>query len=87
MRTDMETQAEHEIVAFLASGPSLRAIVAFHASPEVADRCYELIDAERERALTDEEQRELDHYLYLNHLMILMKAEAHRLLGDTPPKP
>ncbi len=87
MRAITETQVEHEVVMFLTSQPSPEAIIAFRLSAEMADRFYELIDFERERALTDEEQSELDVYLYLNHLLIMMKVEAHRFLGHTASQP
>lgn len=84
MQTSIETQAERELVKFLSSQPSPEAIIAFHPSPEVTDRFYELIELERERPLTEGEQRELNTYLYLNHLLKMMKIEAHRQLNGYP---
>jgi len=69
--TQTETDAEREVARFLASQPSPEAIVAFHSSPEVATRMYELIEAERE----------LETYFHIEHLMRLVKAEAYRRLG------
>jgi hypothetical protein len=79
--TQTETDAEREVARFLASQPSPEAIVAFHSSPEVATRMYELIEAEREGPLSDEERRELETYFHIEHLMRLVKAEAYRRLG------
>ena len=79
MRT--ETEAELEVARFLASQPSPADIVAFHPSPEVATRMSALIGAERDRQLSEEERRELETYLHIEHLMRLVKAEAHRRLG------
>ena len=79
------TQAEREIIDLLSHHPTPQEIVAFHPSQEANERAYELIDAERERDLTDEEQRELDVYLYLEHFMDMMKLEAHRQLGTSTP--
>jgi hypothetical protein len=39
---------------------------------------YALIDAKREGHLSDEDRRELDSYLYIEHIMRLIKAEAQR---------
>jgi hypothetical protein len=80
MRT--ETEAEREVARFLASQPSPEGIVAFHPSPEVATRMYALIEAERDRQLSEDERHELESYLAIEHLMRLVKAEAHRRLGQ-----
>jgi hypothetical protein len=82
MLTKIETLAEREVVAFLAGQPSSEAIIAFHPSAEVADRMYELIDRESSGPLSDDEQRELESYLYLEHLLRMMKIEAHRRLDQ-----
>jgi len=82
MRSVSETQAEREIVRFLASQPSPGAIVDFHPSTEISDRFYELVDVGRARPLSDDEQRELDTYLYLNHLLKMLKIEARRHMAQ-----
>lgn len=79
------TQAEREIIDLLSHHPTAQEIVAFHPSEEVAERAYELVAIERERDLTDEERRELDTYLYLEHFMGMMKIEANRQLGVKVP--
>ena len=84
MRSVSETQAEREIVRFLASQPSPDAIIAFHPSAAVSERFYELVDAERAQPLRDDEQRELDTYLYLNHLLKMLKIEARRQKDRQP---
>jgi hypothetical protein len=82
MQTSIETETEREIVQFLTRQPSPEAIIAFHPSDMATERLYDLIDAQRERPLTGDEQRELDTYLYLNHLLKMMKIEAHRQLDQ-----
>jgi hypothetical protein len=78
MATQAVTQAEQAMVRFLADRPSPEDIIAFHPSQEADDRFYELQEIERGRELTEDEQEELDSYLYLEHLMRLLKAEARR---------
>jgi hypothetical protein len=56
--------------------------VAFHPSPEVAERAYELIYADREGELTEEERQELESYLVIEHLMELIKLEAYLQLRE-----
>lgn len=77
-----ETLAETEVAQFLAGGPTPEEILAFHASPEVNERMYELIDRERDEHITEEERQELESYMYIEHLMRLIKAEAHLKLGQ-----
>lgn len=76
----LKTQAATEIARFLAHHPTPEQIVAFHPSPEVAERAYELIRAERDDALTEEERQELESYLMIEYLMELVKLEAHQQL-------
>ena len=76
----LKTQAATEIARFLAHHPTPEQIVAFHPSPEVAERAYELIRAERDDVLTEEERSELESYLMIEYLMELVKLEAHQQL-------
>jgi hypothetical protein len=76
----LKTQAATEIARFLAHHPIPEQIVAFHPSAEVADRAYELIQVEREGALTEEERQELESYVVIEYLMELVKLQAQRQL-------
>jgi hypothetical protein len=76
----LKTQAATEVARFLAHHPTPEQIVAFHPSPEVAQRAYELIRAEREDSLSEEERQELESYLMIEYLMELVKLEAHQQL-------
>ncbi len=75
-----EMLASVEIARFLVSSPTPEQIIAFHPSPEAAERFYALIDAERNGTITEEERAELDSYIAFEHLMRLVKVEAHRAL-------
>ena len=79
MATSTVTQAEREVVSFLAGRPTPEEISAYHPSTQSGERFYELQEVERE--LTDDEQEELESYVCLEHLMRLLKAEARRRLG------
>jgi hypothetical protein len=74
----LKTQAATEIARFLAHHPAPEQIVAFHPSPEVSERAYELIRTEREGVLTEEERQELESYVVIEYLMDLVKLEAQR---------
>lgn len=74
------TQAEMEVIQFLIHQPTPDQIIAFHPSPEVAERFYSLVNREREGSLTPAEQRELETFMYIEHMMRLMKAAAYKAL-------
>jgi hypothetical protein len=76
----LKTQAATEIAQFLAHHPTPEQIVAFHPSPEVAERAYELIHTDRNDELSEEERKELESYQVIEYLMELIKLEAHRQL-------
>ena len=78
----LETKAYEEIVDFIASGPSSRAVVEFEPSDEAQERLHELMDRKKNDVLTAEEQSELDHFLQLEHLMRLAKARARERLAS-----
>lgn len=67
-----------EVVDFLASGPSPQAIGAYHASAGAEARVAELLEKNQQSRLTPDEQAELDDYERLNHLLMLIKAQAQR---------
>ncbi|HEX6797716.1 MAG TPA: hypothetical protein VF116_08385 [Ktedonobacterales bacterium] len=81
MATQIQTDAEREVAEFLAGQPSPQEILRFHPSPEVVERAHQLLLAERQNDITDAERRELDSYEYLEHLLRMIKAEAHRRLA------
>lgn len=76
----VEPQVALEIARFLVGRPTPEQIAAFHPSQEATDRFYVLIDAERAGTITDEERAELDSCINLEHMMRLIKAEAHLVL-------
>lgn len=76
----LKTQAATEIAQFLANHPTAEQIVAFHPSPVVAERAYELVYIERNGLMTEEESKELESYLIIEYLMELIKLEARRQL-------
>jgi hypothetical protein len=71
---------ENAIVELLASQPSPKQIIALRPSPELQSRASELLDKEKNQMLTRQEERELERYLMLEHLLRLAKAHAYRRL-------
>ena len=66
-----------EMIEFLVSGPPPREITAFKVSEKAQARLRKLLDKNRESLLTSAEQAELDLYEQIEHVMILLKAQAH----------
>jgi hypothetical protein len=64
------------ILDFLASRPSKEDILAFGPTPEMSERLKTLLERSKAGKLTHYEQRELDEYERIEHLMILLKAES-----------
>jgi hypothetical protein len=67
-----------EVPDFLTSQPTSEQIASFKISPTLQERVEELLDKNREVGLDETEETELNTYLKLNHLMILLKARAHK---------
>jgi hypothetical protein len=70
-----------EVLDFLITRPTPQEITAFKVSAEAQERICTLLDKNREGTLTEIETAELDLYEQLEHMMILLKAKAHALIG------
>ena len=69
-------RASDEVVEFLAQQIPSDQLASFRASEATRSRVWQLVEKEKERGLTPEEQCELDDYEKLEHLLILAKAKA-----------
>jgi hypothetical protein len=70
-----------EITDFLASIPTAEQIVAFKPSQRLNDRLHELLDRAGEGELTDSEQKELDEFLHVNHILKMLKGKVRLKLA------
>jgi hypothetical protein len=73
-----------EITDFLAENPTTQQIMAFKISMAAQERLEDLLDKNREEALSPGERAELDTYLQLSEWMTILKARARNgqlLLG------
>ena len=66
-----------QILEFLAAGPSAQEILAFRPQPEAQERFSQLLEANRQRVLTTQEEEELDHYIRIERMLTLLKAKAY----------
>ncbi len=71
------------ILDFLASNPSPEQIAAFRPTLEMQERLRALLDRSHEGQLTAAEQRELDEYDRIEHLMVMIKAGTLPYLTPT----
>lgn len=71
-----------EFAQFITSAPSLEQLAEYRLSHEINQRVNTLLDANRSRALTVEEQAELDEFIQVNHLMQLIKDSAAEKLAQ-----
>ena len=73
--------AYDEFVEFLAAGTTPQGAIDFHPSEATREKVAELIRRQKLGSLSDEEERELSHYLEVEHLMRLAKARARLRLA------
>lgn len=71
-----------EILDFMVSSPSPEDIIAFKPSLELEARLTELLTKNKQDALIDEEQEELESFLQLNHFVNMLKIRARRKLVE-----
>ena len=77
------TRAYHEVMGFLASGPSVGEIAQFRLSREITQRASELLAKEREQGLTPDESKELDSYVDLGDFLGVLRAKAQLQLHES----
>lgn len=71
----MATTISYEIIDFLATSPAPQQILEYHTSETMQERLRYLLQQNKERALTPDENAGLDEIQYLNHLMAMLKAK------------
>ncbi len=77
---DINSPVYLEAFDFLTSRPTLEQIAEFKISASLQDRVEELLGKNRENGLTEQEAAEMNTFLKINHIMILLKAHAQKAL-------
>src|SRR5258708_2900192 len=77
-----QTTSYDQFIEFMASLPSLDEIVAYTMSTEAQARIRELLDANRNRRLTDAENIELDEYERLGRMIRRAKIRAYEKMEE-----
>lgn len=70
-------QTASEIINFLSAGPSPADVAAFRVSDRAQERLRRLLALNEAGLLSAEEQAELNEIEQIEHIMILLKAQAH----------
>ena len=65
-------KASEEVASFIAKTNSAK-VLAFRPSDETKQRVSELIEREKNGEVSEEEKKELDYYMQLEHLMRMAK--------------
>lgn len=64
----------NEVFAFLGGEPTVDEILEFKISDEAQERLEELLEINREGALSHQENDELDAFIEVDHMFIMLKA-------------
>jgi hypothetical protein len=72
------------ILDFLASQPTPEQILAFRPTLEMQERLKTLLARSKAGELTPTEQKELDEYERIEHLIVMLKASSFPYLTSTP---
>lgn len=67
-----------EIVDFLTSTPSPAQVLAFKPSAALQNRAEELLQKSKDGSLTETEQKDLEYFLVIEHLMRMAKIRANQ---------
>lgn len=78
------TQTVAEIIAFLSQGPTPEQVIGFMVSERAQERLERLLALNQAGLLSQAEQNELDELEQIEHVMVLLKAYAHKriMAGD-----
>jgi hypothetical protein len=73
-------QTASEVIEFLSVGPLPDEVAAYTVSVRAQKRMRHLLALNEAGMLSEEEQRELDELAQIEHIMVLLKAQARRQL-------
>ena len=65
-----------EVIQFLAQDPTPQAILNYHVSEQAQERLQRLLTLNEAGMLGEEEQRELDELQRIEHVIVMLKAQA-----------
>ena len=75
------SRAFDEIIDFITSLPKNEQVLAFKPSPASQNRLEELLEKKQIGKLNEDENREIEQFLLIEHLMRVAKARARKRLS------
>lgn len=78
--TTAPTQVSDEIIEFIAAGTTPQSIINFKLSDEAQERLEDLVYLHQTGELAPEDKKELDDFLFMEHIMRLIKARAYKYI-------
>ncbi|MEH1946292.1 MAG: hypothetical protein V7K77_04935 [Nostoc sp.] len=82
MNTSVNTAKVYdEIIEFIAAETTPQSVIDFKLSDAAKDRLEDLVYRAKTEGLTGSDQRELDHFLTLEHIMLLAKARDNQYIS------
>ncbi len=67
-----------ELISFIVSHISPEAITNFKASEDSHDHFYELLSREKAGIATEEERKEIDKFMEMEHLVRMIKIQSKK---------
>jgi len=81
MTTSLKTTRVYdEVIDFIAAGTTPETLIAFQLSPSAKELLEDLVYRAKTEGLSPDEQKELDEFLVVEHIMTLVKAKAHKYI-------
>ena len=81
-RTETVYGELNDIMKTLGNQPTAEEIMSLRASPKFEERINELLEKNRQSGLTVEEQKEWEHFEYVEHLVRMVKIAAAKKLKE-----
>jgi hypothetical protein len=72
--------ASAEVIQFLMRNPSPQEVLDYYISDEWQERISNLLDMNREGEAGEQEQAELDEWMKFDHISIMLKTQAAKLI-------
>jgi hypothetical protein len=69
-----------EIIEYIAAGTTPQSIINFKLSETAQERLEDLVYLHQTGELTPEDKKELDDFLFMEHIITLIKARAHKYI-------
>jgi hypothetical protein len=69
-----------EIIEFIAAGTTPQSVANFQLSDVAKERLEYLVYRHKTEGLTEDDKKELEHFLTIEHIMTLAKAKAYQYI-------